>query len=76
MCEAGMCEAQQTAQRCMLGAVLGFEPVKHAVLFPYSSWCFCFTPILFLDRTHRKLYCKLYCTTALFLHVWHYHALQ
>jgi len=28
MCEAGMCEVQQTAQRCMLGAVLGFEPVK------------------------------------------------
>ena len=53
-----MCEAQQTA-RCMLGAVIRFEPVKHAVLFPYSLWCCCFTQILFLGRTHRELYCEL-----------------
>jgi len=44
------------------------------VLFPYSSWCCRFTQILFSDLTHRELYCKLYCITALFLHVWHYHA--
>jgi len=71
-----MCEAQQTARRCMLGAVLGFEPVKHAVLLPYSLWKLWFTQMLFLDRTHRELYCELYCITALFLHVWPYHALQ
>ena len=49
---------------------------QHFMLFPYSSWCCCFTQILFLDHTHRELYYELYCITALFLHVWHYHVLQ
>ena len=48
---------------------------QHFMLFPYSSWCCCFTQILFLDYTHRELYYELYRITALFLHVWHYHVL-